>query len=81
MFSLIAAAVMLLLYPIYAILRVKSPHLFEEFPSVLTEDSFGLCFQIIYFLVWNVLSALLCTLNRLAFTNIFYELFVRFMGK
>jgi hypothetical protein len=71
MFSLVAAAAMLLLYPVYAILRVKSPHLFEEFPSALTEDSLGIPFQIIYFLMWNVLSALLFTLNKLTYANVF----------
>lgn len=70
MFSLVASAAMLLLYPIYTILRVKSPHLFEELPSALTDDSFGLPFQIIYFLLWNVLSALLFTMNQLKYTNL-----------
>jgi hypothetical protein len=68
--SAVATGGLLLLYPIYGLLRVRSPHLFGEFADELVEGRFSLAFQTAAFFLWPAMSALVCAFNYVWFINI-----------
>lgn len=61
MMSLIAAAILLALYPIYGLARVKKRLAFEEYNAVLMKDiSMSIVFQLAYFYLGLISGVIIC---------------------
>ena len=68
--SLVVPGVMLVLYPIYLIIRGCCPQCFDEYQTIIKNDYFSRAFQMFYCLLGVVLGALLSCFCTLQFINV-----------
>ena len=68
--SLVIPGVLLLLYPIYLIIRGCCPQCFDEYQATIKNDGFSRAFQMAYCLLGLVLGALLSSFCTLRLINV-----------
>jgi hypothetical protein len=69
MLSLVAAAALLALYPLYLILRVRITQCFPEYKAILKNNKFSMGFHLAYFLLGLAEGALLCAYGTYPLIN------------
>jgi hypothetical protein len=69
MLSLVLCALILLLYFLWGILRVKRGEWYDEYSISLLKNNFSLGFQVICYFIWMIAGALLCIMNTFKYIN------------
>jgi predicted branched-subunit amino acid permease len=69
MMSLVFCALLLLLYLLGAILRVKKGEWYDEYSNSLVKGNFSLGFQLICYFLWIIAGALLSFMNAFRYIN------------